>query len=108
MKDTGLKEKVKISGKQDTTKTNNLENTETSRTSFAIGHVIGQPFMCAGVLKAFYTGLQLTYPFFIKETLKFVAVVQGGNINFESDSISVRYRGYWLSALLFTTMSCKI
>ena len=94
VKDTGLKEKVKISGKQDTTKTNNLENTDTSRTSFAIRHAIGLPFMFAGVLKAFITGLQFIYPFLMKEILNFSDDVQGGNINFESDSIWVRYRGY--------------
>jgi ATP-binding cassette subfamily C (CFTR/MRP) protein 1 len=78
----------------------------TARTSSAIRAVIGRPMVVAGIIKIFNTLLQFAFPLLLNAILKFIEDIQSGRIS-ETDSWDVRYRGYWLSALLFAAMASK-
>jgi len=106
---SNLKKKAKTTETADPNATNDNKSktTGTSRISYAVKSVLGRSFLVAGGLKVINTMIQFTYPFLLNEILKFIEDTQGGKIDFDSDSIWVRYRGYWLSALLFTAMSFK-
>ena len=86
---------------------NNSDTTlRTKRLRRAISHVVGRPFIVAGFIKAINSGLQFTFPILIRNILRFIEDTQNGTIT-EDDDGWVRYRGYWLSVLLFLAMWTK-
>ena len=66
----------------------------------AINNVMGRKFVWAGIIKAINTALQFGFPILLNEILKFIE-------QYDSERGQDRYRGYWLSALLFIAMGCK-
>jgi len=65
----------------------------------SIKAVIGKRFIKAGVIKAFNTCLQFTFPILLSAILKFME---------ETESYGIySTRGYWLSGLLFIAMALK-
>jgi ABC-type multidrug transport system fused ATPase/permease subunit len=68
--------------------------------------VMGWRFILAGVVKAINTALQFSFPLLLNAILKFIEASTAGTIK-ESDPWYDRYRGYWLSALLFLFMASK-
>lgn len=73
----------------------------------AVRAVIGKRFIFAGFVKVINTGLQFTFPILLSEVLKFIEQTQAGVIGKDDEPWQVRYRGYWLSALLFLAMASK-
>mmetsp|Transcript_14384 Transcript_14384/g.31487 ORF Transcript_14384/g.31487 Transcript_14384/m.31487 type:complete len:375 (-) Transcript_14384:3214-4338(-) len=72
----------------------------------ALGVVVGQRFWVAGLIKAFNSCLQFTFPVLLSAILRFIEDTQAGAIATDAPG-HVRYRGYWLSALLFAAMALK-
>lgn len=60
----------------------------------------------AGVIKFFNTVLQFTFPILLNLILSYYQDVQSGVIG-EGDPPMVRYKGYWLSALLMLFVASK-
>jgi ATP-binding cassette, subfamily C (CFTR/MRP), member 1 len=79
---------------------------QTDRVRKALLSVAGSRFIFAGFVKLANTGLQFTFPILINLILKFIEDSQAGKFS-ESDPWSVRYQGYWLSAVLFVFIACK-
>lgn len=88
------------------TKEDEKKDTKTDRIRRAAVAVMGVRFIVAGFIKFLNSVLQFSFPILIRQILKFIEDSQAGLIS-EDDSWSVRYRGYWLSAILFGAMACK-
>jgi ABC-type multidrug transport system fused ATPase/permease subunit len=84
----------------------NAQPTETATIIPAVRAVIGRRFVAAGFVKLFNTSLQFSFPLILNALLKFMEQTQRGEIDPE-DPWHMRYRGYWLSALLFVGMALK-
>jgi hypothetical protein len=87
-------------------KTDDEKTEATDRLRKAIVAVMGRRFFLAGVIKVFNTALQFSFPILLNQILKFIQESQAGLIP-QDASWEVKYRGYWLSALLFVAMTCK-
>jgi ABC transporter transmembrane region len=68
--------------------------------------VMGWRFIAAGFVKAINTTFQFSFPLLLNQILKFIEEAQAGVFD-ASDPWYDRYRGYWLSGLLFLFMACK-
>jgi ABC-type multidrug transport system fused ATPase/permease subunit len=68
--------------------------------------VCKQRLISAGIIKFFNTSLQFTFPVMLNAILKFFEQYQSGAIPADAPA-GLRYRGYWLSALLFFFIACK-
>jgi ABC-type multidrug transport system fused ATPase/permease subunit len=79
---------------------------QTDRVRKAILAVVGRRFIIAGMIKVVNTSLQFTFPILIKLILKFIEDTQSGKISADDPGIT-RYRGYWLSAILFVFIAGK-
>jgi hypothetical protein len=82
----------------------NIQSTE--RVRVALMAVFGRSFYVAGVIKFCNTMLQFSFPLLLNAILKYIEDTQSGAIGADSPG-GVRYRGYWLSALLFFAMVVK-
>jgi ABC-type multidrug transport system fused ATPase/permease subunit len=89
-----------------TNKNDGKENQETDRIRKAAMAVMGVRFIVAGVIKFINSSLQFSFPILIRQILKFIEESQAGKIQ-DTDPWHERYRGYWLSALLFIAMGSK-
>ncbi|EEC47522.1 predicted protein [Phaeodactylum tricornutum CCAP 1055/1] len=78
----------------------------TTRVRHAIFAVIGRRFLFAGLIKVLNTALQFSFPLLLNEILAFIEDTQAGRIP-EDASWEDKYRGYWLSAILFAAMAAK-
>jgi hypothetical protein len=78
----------------------------TDRLRKAIVAVMGRRFILAGAIKVVNTALQFSFPILLNQILIFIQESQAGLIP-EDASWDVKYRGYWLSALLFVAMTSK-
>jgi hypothetical protein len=93
-------------------KSNGLEdiknNTDLSTTRLrkSLTVVIGRRFIKAGFVKALNTCIQFSFPLLLNALLKFIQETTNGQID-ENDDWHVRYRGYWLSAILLFAMASK-
>ena len=65
-----------------------------------------QRLITAGIIKFFNTGLQFTFPILLNQILVFFQQYQSGAIPDDAPN-AIRYRGYWLSCLLFFFIACK-
>ncbi|KAI2497361.1 hypothetical protein MHU86_17126 [Fragilaria crotonensis] len=65
-----------------------------------------QRLITAGVIKFFNTALQFTFPVLLNQILIFFQQYQAGAIPADAPN-AVKYRGYWLSCLLFFFIACK-
>ena len=90
------------SSKKDDTKAKQ----QTDRVRKALLAVLGARFWVAGAIKLLNSALQFTFPILLNQILKFIEDSQNGLIS-ETDSWSTRYRGYWLSAVLFGFIAAK-
>jgi hypothetical protein len=81
-------------------------NYSTKRLSGTLLEVMGARFWIAGAIKMLNSLLQFCFPILLKHILKFIEETQAGIIDANS-SWGVRYRGYWLSALLLIAMGSK-
>ena len=79
---------------------------QTDRVRKAILAVVGRPFIVAGFIKLLNTALQFTFPILINLILRFIEDTQSGKIT-ATDPWADRYRGYWLSAVLFGFIAAK-
>jgi ATP-binding cassette, subfamily C (CFTR/MRP), member 1 len=79
---------------------------KTDRVRKALFAVVGSRFVMAGVIKLLNTALQFTFPILINLILKFIEKSQRGEIS-DTDPWPVRYRGYWLSGVLFAFIAAK-
>jgi ATP-binding cassette, subfamily C (CFTR/MRP), member 1 len=79
---------------------------QTDRVRKALLAVLGVRFWIAGAIKMFNSALQFSFPILLNQILKFIEDNQDGKI-LETDPWSVRYRGYWLSAVLFVFIAAK-
>jgi len=79
---------------------------KTDRLRKALFGVVGRRFIIAGFIKAFNTGLQFSFPLILNAILKFIEDSQAGVISDNAPWYD-RYRGYWLSAVLFAVMASK-
>jgi hypothetical protein len=68
--------------------------------------VFGRSFYVAGVIKFCNTMLQFSFPLLLNAILKYIEDTQSGAIGPDSPG-GVRYRGYWLSTMLFVAISLK-
>jgi hypothetical protein len=93
-----------VKGRADTKDNNNIQSTE--RVRVALMAVFGRSFYVAGVVKFCNTMLQFSFPLLLNAILKYIEDTQSGAIGADSPG-GVRYRGYWLSALLFIAMVIK-
>lgn len=75
----------------------------------SLSAVTGRPFIYAGLIKAVNTAIQFLFPILLNEILKFIEGAQAGGdfLDEVDDPWHVKYRGYWLSALLFLAMALK-
>jgi hypothetical protein len=78
----------------------------TARLRHALLAIMGPRFIVAGFIKALNTSLQFCFPLLLNSILKFIEETQEGLFD-DSDSWHVRYRGYWLSAVLLLAMASK-
>ena len=78
----------------------------TKRLSRSLLEVMGRRFWIAGAIKMLNSALQFSFPILLNNILKFMEETQAGVIDKDS-SWEVRYRGYWLSALLLVAMGSK-
>jgi ABC-type multidrug transport system fused ATPase/permease subunit len=99
-------EKSTSSTSSATNKNDGKENQETDRIRKAALAVMGVRFIVAGVIKFINSSLQFSFPILIRHILKFIEESQAGKIQ-DTDPWQERYRGYWLSALLFIAMGSK-
>jgi hypothetical protein len=81
-------------------------NKGTARLRRAIFAVMGPRFFVAGFFRFLNTTLQFAFPLLLNAILKFIEETQAGLFD-EDDPWQVRYRGYWLSAVLLVTMGAK-
>lgn len=65
-----------------------------------------QRLITAGIIKFFNTALQFTFPILLNQILIFFQQYQAGAIPADAPN-AIRYRGYWLSCLLFFFIACK-
>ncbi|GKZ01209.1 hypothetical protein MPSEU_001072200 [Mayamaea pseudoterrestris] len=72
----------------------------------ALAAVVGRPFLLAGLIKLINTCLQFSYPILLQQILAFIEDTQSGAISLNSSG-GDRYRGYWLSCILFACMFAK-
>eukprot|EP00548_Thalassiothrix_antarctica_P012304 CAMPEP_0194159732 /NCGR_PEP_ID=MMETSP0152-20130528/78003_1 /TAXON_ID=1049557 /ORGANISM="Thalassiothrix antarctica, Strain L6-D1" /LENGTH=1449 /DNA_ID=CAMNT_0038869347 /DNA_START=172 /DNA_END=4521 /DNA_ORIENTATION=- len=68
--------------------------------------ILGKRFIFAGVVKAINSSLQFAFPLLLSEILRYIEDIQNNNIPSDSD-LYTKYRGYWLSAILFVAMGVK-
>jgi hypothetical protein len=92
-----------ISGLPDATSTKNYSTILLRK---SICSILGFRFIVSGFIKALNTSLQFSFPLLLQAILKFIEDTQSGAID-ASDPWHVRYRGYWLSAILFAVMAAK-
>ena len=78
----------------------------TKRLSGSLLEVMGRRFWVAGAIKMLNSSLQFSFPILLNNILKFMEETQAGIIDANSPG-EVRYRGYWLSALLLLAMGSK-
>jgi hypothetical protein len=78
----------------------------TAKLRQALLAVMGPRFIVAGFIKAANTSLQFCFPLLLNAILKFIEETQAGLFD-DSDPWHVRYRGYWLSAVLMLAMASK-
>jgi len=79
----------------------------TKRVTTSLLSIFGSRFMLAGLIKIVNTCLQFSFPLLLSALLRFFEDVQAGEIDVETDSWFVKYRGYWLSIALFLAMASK-
>jgi hypothetical protein len=79
---------------------------DTVRMRKAVAAVIGRPFIIAGFIKVVNTALQFSYPLLLQAILAFIEDMQNGQIPPDAPA-SERYKGYWLSCILFACMAAK-
>lgn len=79
---------------------------DTKRMRSAVASVVGWPFAVAGLIKLVNTCLQFSYPLLLQQILAFIEDTQNGLIPQDAPG-GVRYRGYWLSCILFACMFSK-
>jgi len=84
----------------------NAKENGTGKLQRALLSVMGWRFILAGVVKAVNTALQFSFPLLLNAILGFIEAASAGELD-ESDAWYDRYRGYWLSALLFVVMASK-
>jgi hypothetical protein len=84
----------------------NNKDLSTTRLRKSLTVVIGRRFITAGFVKALNTCIQFSFPLLLQALLKFIEETTSGQID-ETDEWSVRYRGYWLSAILLIAMASK-
>ena len=65
-----------------------------------------QRLITAGIIKFFNTALQFTFPILLNQILLYFQQYQSGAIPVDAPG-AIRYRGYWLSCLLFFFIACK-
>lgn len=92
--------------KQDDDDENEEEQQRTDLLRKAIFGVVGRRFLIAGCIKVLNTVLQFSFPLLLNAILKFIERTQSGEYSSDSPWYD-RYRGYWLSALLFGVMASK-
>ena len=81
----------------------NQPNATLPRALFA---AVGPRFMIAGAIKIFNSGLQFSFPLILNEILR--TIESSATTTYTADDPwHIRYRGYWLSALLCTVMVSK-
>ncbi|KAG7361469.1 multidrug ABC transporter permease/ATPase [Nitzschia inconspicua] len=88
---------------------NDLKNSKeygTTKLRKTLLAVMGWRFVFAGFVKAVNTILQFSFPLLLNAILSFIEDTQAGKFT-EDDPWYDRYRGYWLSALLFVVMTSK-
>lgn len=73
----------------------------------AVRVVMGRKFILAGFIKLFNTCVQFTFPLLLSAILEFIEQTQAGEFRDEDTPWYDRYRGYWLSAILFSAMATK-
>jgi len=71
----------------------------------AIRAVIGKRFAMAGCIKVVNTLLQFTFPILLSNILQFMETTESQTNT--SSEWYIKYKGYWLSALLFVAMALK-
>lgn len=72
----------------------------------AIRAVIGRRMVFAGCIKVINTSLQFCFPLLLNEILKFIQSTQL-NVAPEDQPWQEKYKGYWLSVILFCAMGSK-
>jgi ABC-type multidrug transport system fused ATPase/permease subunit len=77
-----------------------------SQLTYSLLAVCKQRLITAGIIKFFNTSLQFTFPILLNNILKFFEQYQSGAIPSDAPG-HLKYRGYWLSCLLFFFISCK-
>jgi ATP-binding cassette, subfamily C (CFTR/MRP), member 1 len=95
-----------LEGKKTIVDLKNSKAFGTTKIRKALLAVMGWRFIFAGVVKAVNTALQFSFPLLLNAILSFIEETQAGNFS-EADPWYERYRGYWLSALLFVFMASK-
>jgi hypothetical protein len=103
-KEAAEKTLSKISPEAPDTKDDSIESTK--RVRLALTAVFGRTFYVAGVIKFCNSMLQFSFPLLLNAILKYIEDTQSGAIDADSPG-AVRYKGYWLSALLFVAMVLK-
>ena len=98
------KTKKKASDEKDTEEEDKQENAV--NLPKALLQVVGRKFIVAGFVKALNTALQFSFPLLLNAILRFIEESQEGIFD-DTDPWHVKYRGYWLSALLLVAMGCK-
>ncbi|CAJ1962705.1 unnamed protein product [Cylindrotheca closterium] len=71
-----------------------------------IAHILGWRFVFAGFIKAVNTALQFGFPLLLNGILEFIEDYQKGLIP-DTEPWHIKYRGYWLAAVLFVAMGSK-
>jgi hypothetical protein len=84
----------------------NSENAATDLVRKAITKVLGRRFVIAGFIKVVNTGLQFSFPILLNLILEFIEKTQAGQFK-DDDRWQEKYRGYWLSVILFVAMVAK-
>lgn len=72
----------------------------------AVRAVVGKRFIMAGFIKVINTSLQFCFPILLNEILKFIQRTQA-ETEPTDEPWNEKYKGYWLSAILFCTMGSK-
>lgn len=78
----------------------------TQKLRAALIAVVGKPFIMAGFIKVLNTGLQFSFPLLLNAILAFIEDTQAGLIEDDAEW-QVKYKGYWLSVILFAAMASK-
>jgi len=100
------KQQSKTDDKTDKDAVNKRQEEKTDRIRKALFGVMGRRFIVAGFIKVLNTCLQFSFPLILNAILKFIEDTQAGVYD-GTDPWYDRYRGYWLSAILFGVMAGK-